>query len=152
MPARAHPDDIAAAGYGGGREAELRAAASAIDAVADRLRRELRMQSDFFWKDKVPSAVEIRRAAKKRYAELVESLVLARAEVSDAHTARLEVLVRIQAGVPVEPKARALASAALREAVENLDLAAGAAALGRRAVERAEAALLAERGDAMAAD
>jgi hypothetical protein len=37
------------------------------------------MQSDFFWKDKVPSAVEIRRAAKKRYAELVESLVLARA-------------------------------------------------------------------------
>jgi hypothetical protein len=96
--------------------------------------------------------VEIRRAAKKRCAELVESLVLARAEVSDAHTARLEVLVRIQAGVPVEPKARALASAALREAVENLDLAAGAAALGRRAVERAEAALLAERGDAMAAD
>jgi hypothetical protein len=41
MPALAHPDDIAAAGYGGGREAELGAAASAIDAVADRLRREL---------------------------------------------------------------------------------------------------------------
>jgi hypothetical protein len=64
----------------------------------------------------------------------------------------MQVLARIKAGDPVEPKARAMASAALREAVEALDLAAGAEVLGRRALERAETVLLAERGGGMAAD